>query len=88
MEELSEECRKAFLASKASKQAAAVRRRYLLQANMCLGSTHAGAWSLWRLLVPKKGKYGLGPKYYIGDIINWCYISSEDFWSQGSEQKH
>lgn len=43
MEELSEECRKAFLASKASKQAAAVRRRYLLQANMCLGSAHAGA---------------------------------------------
>ena len=44
MGKLSEECRKAFPASKSSLQAAAVRHRYLLQANICLGSTHAGAW--------------------------------------------
>ena len=44
MGELSEECRKAFPASKASLQAAAMRHRYLLQANICLGSARAGAW--------------------------------------------
>lgn len=44
MGELSEECREAFPASKFSLQAAAVRHSYLLQANICLGSAHAGAW--------------------------------------------
>lgn len=32
--------------------------------------------NIWRLLVPKKGKYGSGLKYYSNEIINQCYISS------------